>query len=579
MKKFNVIAISLFAAVVYVCYGVVHPEWFNYHEQYQLFMFGGEYLGEHLAVASGLSGYLAEFVAQFYFFPYLGAAIWAGLLVLMGWLVWKVARILGADESHLPLSLLPSLLLAIYCGDQYVMMTFPVVLILALAMSLGYNKITDQRRVWLQLVLIPLVYWLIGYGVFVYAMISILADHRKFSYGISKVLIFSGVYAAELLLTIIIVGYTVMKQYPFIDIVCGVNFYRERLVIPAMQHIVALSVVAVPWVIGLLKHAKKAVTITEIAVVSLALPLLMPVSHHKDVYSLLKIDYLVRHQEWNDVIEFCKKNPPYNDMGCTGLNLALAMTGQLPERMFEFPQYGQNGLLSMFARDMVSCGITAEACYYLGMINSVLRYNYDSQAAIVNCNMSGRFTRRIAEAYLLNGNYELARKYTAMLRRTIFYRDWALRVEACCNNPSKISERKRWALIKRQRMPKDLLFSVTDMDEMLMSLYKHCPDNWMALQYALACDLLNGKMQQFVMAMSQIQNNNARIPRAYQEALAYVFLSNTGSLNNLPDFISPDVRKDLTEFDRLLMTNRNNPQLHQGRLAKTFWHYVVFGSN
>ena len=50
----------IFAAVVYVCYGVVHPEWFNYHEQYQLFMFGWDYLSEHLSYASGVSVYLSE---------------------------------------------------------------------------------------------------------------------------------------------------------------------------------------------------------------------------------------------------------------------------------------------------------------------------------------------------------------------------------------------------------------------------------------------------------------------------------------------------------------------------------------
>ena len=569
----------IFAAVVYVCYGVVHPEWFNYHEQYQLFMFGWDYLSEHLSYASGVSVYLSEFLVQFYFLPYVGAAIWAGLLVLMGYLVWKVAQGLGGDESHYPLSYLPSMLLAIYCGDQYVMMALPVAIILALGFALLYNKMTDSRRVYLQLGVIPIVYWIAGYGVFVYVALALLADRRKFGYRIDKTLIFTGIYVLEVLLTIIIVGYTVMRQYPFIDIICGVNYYRERLVVPMMQHIVALSVVMVPVVIAKLKGVGKAVSIVEAAVVSLALPLLLPISHYKDTYSLLRIDYLVRNQEWDEVIKYCEKHQPYNDMACTGLNLALAMTNQLPERMFEFKQYGQNGLLSVFARDMVSCGITAEACYYLGLINSVLRYNYDSQAAIVNCNMSGRFTRRIAEAYLLDGNYELARKYAGMLRKTFYYRQWALRVESCCDNPSQIAERKRWALISRYRLPENQLFSVTDMDEMLMNLYKHCTDNRLALQYSLACDLLNAKMQNFVMAMSQTQDDKARIPRAYQEALAYVYLRNIGSIDKMPDFISPEVKADLKEFDRLYMLDRNSPLLHQGRLAKTYWHYIVFGNN
>lgn len=582
MNKINAIILSLFAAVIYVCYGMVHPEWFNYHEQYQLFMFGWDYLSEHLSYASGMAVWLSEFFVQFYMFPYAGAAIWAGMLVLIGLLVWRVSKIFGADDSHLPLSLLPSVLLAVYCGNIYVMMALPVALIVALSFTLAYNRLPWGRRGLLQVLLLPLVYWIVGYGVFVYAVLCLAIDRRHFSYDLFKTIMFLCLYAVELVLVIIIVGYTVMRQYPFIDIVCGVNYYRERLVVPSMQHVVAAGVVIVPLVMSLLRSCGRAVSIVEGVLAVMIFPLLMPVSHEKDTYSLLKIDYLVRVHEWDDVIKYCEKNPPVNDMACTGLNLALAMKGQLAERMFEFPQYGQNGLISMFARDMVSCGITAEACYYLGLVNSTLRYNYDTQAAIINCNMSGRFTSRIAEAYLLEGNYELARKYADMLRKTLYYRSWAGRLLDCCDDPSLIAQNKRRARIMRFRLPKDQMFLLVGMDEMMMNLYKHCPDNILALQYSLACDLLNVQMQKFVMAMSQVQSKvqaNGRLPKSYQEALAYVYLTTTGSTQSMPDYISQDVRERISEFDRQMMLQGNNPRPLQGNLAKTYWHYVVFSHN
>ena len=560
---------AVFAVIVFVCYGFFYPEWFNYHEQYQLFLFGGEYLVEKMKVASGLAGYLSEFLVQFYFFPLLGAALWSGLMVLIGFLIWSLAKIFAADKSHFMLSLLPVVLLTLYCGDQNVMMSFPTALALSLSFTLLYDKISDKKRVYLQFVFIPIAYWLIGYGAFVYLALTIAVDIKKYGYTFLPIL-----YVFEIVSVIFAVGYTVMKQYPFIDIVCGVNFYRDRLTIPFMQHIITLSVVITPPLISLIKKAGKVVTIVEAAVISLILPLMMTKTYDKITYSLLKIDYLVRFQEWDDVIKFCEKNPPTNAMGCTGLNLALAMTGQLGERMFEFPQCGQEGLISRFERNMVSCGITAEACYYLGLINSVLRYNYDSQAAIVNCNMSGRFTRRIAEVYMLNGNYELAQKYIDILKKTVFYAPWAKKAEACCQRPETITQNKRWARILRYRLPENELFSVSDMDVMLMNLYKHCPENKMALQYSLACDLLEGKMRQFVDAMSQTQSNQ-RIPKSYQEALAWIYLQQKGTLENLPDFISPEVKNALTEFDRLYMINRKNPLLKQGSLGKTYWRYMV----
>ncbi len=575
MGIFRILSPVVFAAVVFVCYGVLHPEWFNYHEQYQLFMFGWEYLSEHVAVASGMAGYMAEFVVQFYFFPILGAVMWAGLLVLMGWLVWKVARLLDGGCSHYALCFLPPLAVALYCGDENVMMAFPMSILLALVSAFSYGKSTCSWRGWAQVAVIPLLYWIMGYGVFVYAALSLALDRRKFGYDAARTLLMVGVYVVVISMTIVLVGHTVMKQYPFIDIVCGVNFYRERLVVPMMQHVVAVCCVVVPVVMPLLKQSGRVVAIVEAAVMALVLPVSSSKTFDNVVYPLLKIDYLVRNQEWAKVVKFCEQNPPTNDMGASGLNLALAMTGQLPDRMFEFPQYGKNGLLSSFERNMVSCGITAEACYYLGLINSVLRYNYDSQAAIVNCNMSGRFTRRIAEAYMLNGNYELAMKYADLLKKTVFYRPWAKRVEDCCKNPATIGQSKRWAVIMRHRLPENQLFSVTDMDAMLLNLYKHSPDNAMALQYSLACDLLDGKMKNFVNTMSQTFDDNSRMPRVYQEALAWVYLQRQGTLKGVPDFISNEVQADLRDFDRLYMMDRNNPQLRQGRLAKTFWGYTI----
>ncbi|MBR2201801.1 MAG: hypothetical protein IJ894_13885, partial [Bacteroidales bacterium] len=205
-----------------------------------------------------------------------------------------------------------------------------------------------------------------------------------------------------------------------------------------------------------------------------------------------------------------------------------------------------------------------------------LRYNYDTQAAIINCNMSGRFTRRIAEAYMLDGNYELARKYADMLRKTLYYRSWAGRLLDCCDDPSLIAQNKRRARILRFRLPKDQVFLLVDMDEMFSNLYKHCPENVIALQYSLACSMLNVKMQNFVMAMSQVKKDE-RVPKAYQEALAYVYLSNTGTLQNMPDFISKEVKDNLAEFNRLMTTNPNHPNLHKTPLLQTYWHYVVFG--
>lgn len=576
--KTKIILSSLFAVAVFVCYGVFHPEWFNYHEQYQMYMFGWDYLAEHLAVSSGFADYLAEFVVQFYFFPLLGAALWAGLLVLIGWLLWRVARVLGFCADHYAVFLLPPLLLTIYCGDINVMMAFPMSVVLALAAVLLYAMISGRRRFYWQFLMVPAVYWLAGYGVVVYAALAWGIDRQKFRVSGYNVIAAPVIYIIGILAMIVLVGYTVMRQYHFSDIIFGVDFYRDRLVVPVMQHVVAASVIMVPWVAVAVGRLGRFLSMTANVVLLAVLLLASLKIFDKSTYFLLKLDYYVRFQEWQKVIDLCEDNPTLcNDQSCTGINLALAMTNQMPDRMFDFLQTGQNGLLSRFSYDMVSCAITAEACYHLGLVNEVLRYNYDSQAAIVNCNKSGRFTRRIAEAYMLNGNYELATKYLDLLKKTVFYSPWAHKAEAACHNPALIAQDKRWSRILRYRIPKGQLWSVTDMESMLWNLYKQSSgDNRIALHYSLACAMLNGKFRQFVDMLAGTASD-APLPRNYQEALAYIYLTQKGSLEDAPAVISPEVKAGLAEFNRLYVSNKNHPALQSGPLSRSYWRYVMFG--
>ncbi len=579
MQKY--ITSAAFFAVIFWIYGFVRPEWCNFHEQYQMFLFGWEYLAEHLSIASGMADYAAEFLVQFFFFPEVGAAIWAGLLLLMGYLIYKVSCVFAAPgrNIHFALALVPPILMEIYCGNQNVMMAFPVSLVCALALSLLYNRIAPKWRIYAQIVAIPLIYWLIGYGVFLYVVVAAAMDCRKYSMKLWQLMAQVSANGVLAVLTIVICGYTVMRQYPFIDLYCGINFFRERLIIPEMQHWVTVFTAVVALGLGFLPACGKFLAVIEGALAAITAPLLLPFSHDRDTYSMLKIDYLVRNQRWDDVIAVCKKAKNLDEMGYTGLNLALAKTNQLADMMFSWPQCGQNGLISIFERNMVSCTISAEACYHLGLINTTLRLYYDSQEAILNCNKSARFTHRIAEAFLINGDFDVAAKYISQLKKTMFYSSWASDAEQYLYHPEKVMQNKRWASIIRHRIPENVLYSVTDMSDMLLMLFRQSPDNQMALQYAMACDLLTGNLNHFMKYFPLTQGGKTNVadyhnvPKAYQEAVAYMILQQNGFEGGLPPFITQPVMQDLRDFDKFLMQSPG--QMPQGRLFATYWRYIM----
>ena len=88
----------------------------------------------------------------------------------------------------------------------------------------------------------------------------------------------------------------------------------------------------------------------------------------------MKYDYLTRMKQWNQIIKAAENKEPNSPFSVTCLNLALAKTGQLGDRMFHFYQNGTEGLIPTFQRDFTSPLPTSEIFYHLGMINSSQRY-------------------------------------------------------------------------------------------------------------------------------------------------------------------------------------------------------------
>ena len=69
--------------------------------------------------------------------------------------------------------------------------------------------------------------------------------------------------------------------------------------------------------------------------------------------SIMEYDYLVRTGQWNEVLKLAEEKPPRNYLSLAMLNLSLAKTGQMGDRMFSYDQRGVNGLFLPFNRSML----------------------------------------------------------------------------------------------------------------------------------------------------------------------------------------------------------------------------------
>ena len=277
-----------------------------------------------------------------------------------------------------------------------------------------------------------------------------------------------------------------------------------------------------------------------------------------------------------EIIEKAEEKSPVSPFGVTCLNLALGKTGQMGDRMFEFYQNGTEGLLPEFRRDFTSPLPTSEAYYHLGMVNTAQRFTFEAMEAIPNFNKSGRCFKRLAETNLINGQYEVAAKYLRLLRKTIFYRDWAEDAMTYLYNEEKINAHKEWGWLRQMRYTEDFLFSNRETDIMLGLLYQHNHRNRMAFEYMLAYVLQQRDLERFMKYYPLGKHvGYDHIPRSYQEALVYVWTQTHKNFQGMPWSISPQVVRDVTEFARIYTSQQDARPVLQARFGSTYWNYLL----
>lgn len=583
LKKYWKAALSfLFACAVCIFWWAFHPAHLAYQEQLQLFLFDGAYFTERLASPGGLANYVAEFLTQFFYYPWLGAVLLALLFLALQRLTWCLARMQGAADVYYPFSFLPALLLWRFLGDENGMLALPVSLLLALLVAWIYSACWKSRlrMVWVILSLAVL-YWVAGAVHFVFMGWVMLCEIRR---GVQEGRSLWGVFLSVIVFLVALfcpLLASLWVPFPLYRLMCGLDYYRFPMIVPALQIVAPVFFAVLPFVLGVLPSVRK-----RMSAWALGFILLMAVGGAWLVLGgfnakrerAITYDYLVRTERLHDLIRLAEQESPDSPFEVACLNLSLAMTGQLGDRMFQFYQNGTEGLLPQFQRDFTSPLPAAEAYYHLGMINTAQRYVFEAMEAIPNFNKSGRSFKRLAETNLINGQYEVAAKYLRILSRTLFYSDWAEETMTYLGNEDKINSHPEWGRLRRLRYTEDFLFSDSEMDMMLGLLYQHNHANRMAFEYLLAYVLQQRNLEKFMKYYPLGKDAGYdHIPRSYQEALIYVWTQNNRNFNNLPWSISPSVLNAVTEFARVYMTQQNSQPILQARYGDTYWYYLLFG--
>lgn len=607
------VAVALFWAFPYRCA-------LSYQEQYQLFFFTPSYFTERISVPGGLADYVAEFITQFYYVYALGAIFLALVFFCLQRLTWVLMRRSGVSPSWYLLSFIPAISLWVLMGNENVLLSFAIALLGMEELMLHYIIVRDHSRGWVApavylLIAIPVGYWLVGPVVIGIAMGPSLTlpkregqgntqAHPKdseTSNGSEQTLSHAENKAAHKPL-VTPLGWALLSvlyfvaivwlcgwflQYPYYKLFGGINYFRYPGVIPVMQWVVATLFALLPLLTSYLPRLEGKKTVraeaAQLVVIVLVTVPLLRFSFDSATYELIDYDYLVRTHQWQHIIEKAEKHQASSPMSVSCVNLALAMQGQLCDRLFEFYQNGAEGLFPTFTRDMTSPLPTAEAFYQLGMVNDAERYTFEAQEAIPNYRKSGRLTRRIAQCEIINGNYGVAAKYLRMLESSLFYRQWAKSQERFLYNSAAVKADPEYGRLRDIRIKRhDYLFSDQEMDQMLGLLLVDNKkyDNRMAYEYLIAYELLQRDVNRFMQYYPLgrfVQFDH--IPYAIQQVLIGSWLQRHNTLQGMPYSVDRQNVDATVAFIRAYMTNRNDPALNQPPLAYNAWHYLLMGGN
>ena len=574
LSKYWKIGVSLlFGVVVFLYWWLAYPVMLSFQEQYQLFLFDSDYLCHLLSVPDGFARCVGEYLTQYYISHVYGALVLAVIFVLAQRLVWRLMQSVSASAvNHYALSFIPVLSIWLVLGDESVLLTFVIALLLTLATMWVYELTGSRYRPYLIIILIPLVYWLVGPAVLMFTawvlirqMQTTTNKWRGFCIGVIAV-----VYAVGCILVS-----SRMVPYPLFRLFYGVDYYRFLEVYYWMFLITMVLCVMIPVSLQWIPSYRKRllVGLGEAVIVFALFLLLRPSFYDARKYEVMEYDYLARCQNWDAIIAKAEKKTPDLPMTVCATNLAFAMKGQLGERLFDIYQNGSQGLIPSFERNFSSVLLTGEAYWQLGLVNTAQRFAFEAMEAIPNYAKSCRAVKRLVETNLVNGQYAVARKYLQLLEKTLSYSQWAKRIEPLLGDEKAINEHPVYGHMRQLYLKEDFLFSEQELDKIFGQLMMRNQRNGLALQYLLAAPLLDRDINRFMNYMVYVDGLHLGYrPRSCQEAVVFAYAQR----NQRPPqgYIDQMVLRRFSDFASIYSNGgKDAPQLAQYK--NTAWYYFI----
>ncbi len=593
-------------AIFFICFFLwfwlrVDPK-IIYQYQEPIFFFNVRFFHEFLLYPGGVVDYISAFLAQFYYFPWIGSMMVTVFAILTTYLTRWLIQNTGAKIKGDIISFLPALLL-LACHSKYeFLLNYTIGFLLALLFSFLYIRFVPKNQVTRFLIYILsslLLYFLVGGAFFLFVLLCGLFElllARRYILGVLIILSSIGLpYLAASFIFLVSMQKAYIYLLPFDYInektyLLRVALYAFYPLILIVQGIITLlnlkkvKTVKRNLLTSLRSRVGSRLNMTlQVIVLIFLLAVTAFLSYEEIQKDQLMVDHYAQCHEWQQVLETVKGTSRLDLEMIFQANRAFYHLRLLSSDMFALPQiWGTHGLLMTQDDGFVHPLQNSDFYYDLGHINEAEHWAHEAMSIRGE---TGWTLEQLALVSIVKGEIDAAHVFISKLNQSLLFRKNANQLRQLLNDNTKFS-RDPNILDIRSRMPNpehDFIYYSVSPDITLEGILNNNPSNKMAFEYLMAFHLLSGNLGKFANEIVRLKDlGYTKIPRHYQEALLLYFtVSGKRGLPSLEGYkMNGEIVERFKNFQNILKKFRGDKSLARNELYKyhgnTYWFYALY---
>lgn len=296
----------------------------------------------------------------------------------------------------------------------------------------------------------------------------------------------------------------------------------------------------------------------------------------KDAYTIVRAGL---QKDVETVIELTSKQANSSNLEQFEFNRALYRSGQLLEKLFQYPQpWGEKGL---FLEGDISCPVAIHMSDFnmdLGFANETRHWATEAQMGFMRHPI---VLKNLAISYLAIGKPSAALKYSNVLSGSGLYKEWCNQINEMIENNTSLEDPRIQSFLSNN--PELNFFcSTSDPTRKILDFFNSNPDNLMAFEYLIGSYLMQHEVGKVISYLPRFKDlGYKKLPRAMEEALLIYATSPKADLSKIKGYSASQETlgkfRDLTK----LMSGEQARSVKMQRAIKyedTYWYYILFTS-